>query len=147
SFKTTLRTGDSNYQRSVGTADVDEKKPPAPRVAVLLGTHDGAQWLERQVETVLKQKAVSLSIFISDDDSKDHTRECIQLLAQDRRVVALPKSPQPLGSASANFQRLIRDVGAEDFDYFAFCDQDDEWMLDRLSVAIKSLQKNNADGF
>jgi len=116
-------------------------------VAVLLGTRNGASWLDRQLETVLLQQSVSVVIFVSDDGSTDDTCKHVQRFAQDPRVVLLPTSSERLGSASANFQRLIRDIGAMEFDYFAFCDQDDEWMSGRLALAVECLRSKGADGF
>ena len=118
-----------------------------PSVAVLLATRNGGRWLDRQIDSVLLQQHVSVHIFVSDDGSTDDTCTRIQRFTQDPRVVSLPTLPKRMGSASANFQRLIRDVGAMEFDYFAFCDQDDEWMTGRLALAIERLREQGADGF
>jgi len=117
-----------------------------PSVAVLLATHNGARWLDRQIETVLFQQRVAVRIFVSDDGSTDDTYKHLQRFAQDPRIVLLPTAPTQLGSASANFQRLICDIGAMEFDYFAFCDQDDEWLPGRLALAIERLRSQGADG-
>jgi rhamnosyltransferase len=119
-----------------------------PNVGVLLATHNGSRWIDRQIDTVLAQCDVNLRIFVSDDSSTDDTVAHLRILASSEpRITILPTSEKVLGSASANFQRLIREVGDKDFQYFAFCDQDDEWESERLALAIKRLCLENADGF
>jgi rhamnosyltransferase len=140
--KLLTRNGAASSTVLVQTAETD-----TPSVAVLMATRNGSRWLERQLETVLAQQNVSVRIYVSDDGSRDGTGQQLQKLSEDPRIMVLPPSQQQLGGAGANFQRLIRDVGGADFDYFAFCDQDDEWMPDRLFVATQCLADQGADGF
>ncbi|MBO98493.1 MAG: glycosyl transferase, partial [Flavobacteriales bacterium] len=44
-----------------------------PRVAVLLAAWNGMQWIEQQVESILKQKGVQADIYINVDISDDGT--------------------------------------------------------------------------
>ena len=118
-----------------------------PSVAVLLGTYNGASWVQQQVQSVIGQSGVAVRLFVSDDQSTDGTPEIARAACPPGAFDFLPALPARLGSAGANFRRLIRDAGESDFDYFAFCDQDDIWLDNRLINAISALQDQRAEGY
>lgn len=116
-----------------------------PRVAVLMATYNGKQWLTEQVSSILQQVGVDSKLFVSDDHSTDGTLEYLNKLADsDSRVVVLPKRFR-MGSAGKNFYRLVCDVDITGFDYVAFVDQDDIWNLDKLSRHVNLIQAENAE--
>ncbi len=116
-----------------------------PRIAVLMATYNGKQWLSEQVESILQQVNVHLTLFVSDDHSTDGTLEYLKQLVQlDSRVVVLPQTAR-MGSAGKNFYRLVCDVDASGFDYVAFADQDDIWNLDKLSRHVELIKAENAE--
>ena len=103
-----------------------------PCIAVLMATHNGMNWIQEPLDSILNQQDVAVTIYISDDCSSDGTRDFIDKLSQsDSRIVLLSKMVAT-GSAGYNFYRLIIDVSLDGFDYFAFADQDDIWHLDKL---------------
>jgi rhamnosyltransferase len=116
------------------------------KILVLLATCNGQQWLNSQVDSILKQDGVDLTLFISDDGSTDGTLEYLKQLAEsDSRVVLLPKT-LPMGSAGKNFYRLVCDVDIFGFDYVAFADQDDIWNVDKVSRHVELIKAENAEG-
>lgn len=44
-----------------------------PKVAVLLAAYNGMAWIEAQLDSILKQANVCVSVFISVDTSSDGT--------------------------------------------------------------------------
>jgi rhamnosyltransferase len=115
------------------------------KIAVLMATFNGKHWLSEQVESILQQVNVDLTLFVSDDHSTDGTLEYLKRLAESNsRVVILPQTAQ-MGSAGKNFYRLVCDVDTDSFDYVAFADQDDIWNLDKLSRHIHLIQSENAE--
>ncbi|WP_201517518.1 glycosyltransferase [Gulosibacter hominis] len=102
-----------------------------PRILVLLATHNGQEFLDEQLNSVLSQADVDVTVLVSDDASTDQT---IPMLAQraetDSRVALL--EPGQFGSAAKNFARLIRDADPTGFDAVALCDQDDIWRPGKL---------------
>lgn len=97
-----------------------------PRILVLLTTHNGAEFIDEQLGSVLAQDGVDVTVVVSDDNSTDKTREILaQRASTDSRLRVL--DPGVFGSAAANFFRLIRDVDAAGFDAISLCDQDDVW--------------------
>ena len=47
-------------------------------IAVLMATYNGKQWLSEQVESILQQVNVHLTLFVSDDHSTDGTLEYLK---------------------------------------------------------------------
>lgn len=115
------------------------------RVAVLMATYNGMNWLEEQVSSILNQSGVDVHLFVSDDSSLDGSFEFLNARAEaDSRIFLLPKVSR-MGAAGRNFYRLISDVDVSDFDYIAFADQDDIWNLDKLSRHINLIKSSNAE--
>jgi rhamnosyltransferase len=110
-----------------------------------MATHNGQNWIDKQIESIIHQCKVNVTIFISDDHSNDGTFEYLSNLAKNNnRIVILPKA-SPFGSAAKNFYRLICEVNLKNFDYIALSDQDDIWNIDKLYSHMLLLEKNNAD--
>ena len=120
---------------------------PLPRVAVGLAAYNGMRYLKQQVDSILCQKGVALTIFVSVDLSTDGTEAWFHHLAEhEPRVRVLPATPA-FGSAAANFLRLLRDVDLSGFDYFSFADQDDIWVTRKLLCAHQQMTAMHADGY
>lgn len=117
-----------------------------PKVAVLMATYNGEHWLLEQLNSVINQKNVDVTIFVSDDGSTDETFQKLVLFEkQFENLVILPRG-EGLGSAGKNFYRLLCDANFDNCDYIAFSDQDDIWDTDKLNRHIELLQKYDADG-
>lgn len=107
-----------------------------PRVAVLLCTRDGSRFINQQLDSLINQQKVEIEIFWSDDGSKDNTQEIV-LSYQDRLKITPIKLPVD-HNAGDHFLKLLYIVPT-DFDYYAFCDQDDIWLPPKLKRAINFL--------
>jgi rhamnosyltransferase len=116
-------------------------------VVVLLAAYNGSKWLQEQIDSILNQINVNVTIFISIDESADDTLEmCMLLSKQYNNIIILPSIGR-IGSAAKNFFRLIRDVDINNFDYVALADQDDIWNKDKLLKAVNQLQTNSLDAY
>jgi len=116
-----------------------------PKVAVLLAAYNGMEWIGEQVDTILNQSGVDVTIFISVDLSTDGTYKwCKQQESSDSRFVVLPYGER-FGGAAKNFFRLIRDVEFSDFDFVSLADQDDIWLPNKLHHAISLIQSGGCD--
>ena len=108
-------------------------------VCVLLSTYNGERFIAEQLDSLLLQKDVDLRILIRDDGSKDNTIDIIKkYLKIDKRISFYQGDNK--GPAQSFFD-LIRNCGQ--YDYYAFCDQDDVWDEDKLSIAIQYLEKED----
>ena len=116
-------------------------------IAVLLAVYNGKEWVEEQIQSILNQTSINISIFISIDPSTDSSEDvCFALQQEYKQITVLPVD-QKFGSAAPNFFRLIRDVDISKFDYIALADQDDIWNLDKLVNAVDVLNKKNCAGY
>nr|WP_320115714.1 glycosyltransferase [uncultured Desulfuromonas sp.] len=112
-----------------------------PKYAVLLAACNGSQWIDAQLDTILGQDAVDVTVFVSVDLSSDGTEACVRRRsALDARIIFLPTG-KTFGCAAKNFYRLLRDVDLTGFDYLAFADQDDLWHEDKLARACDKLMQ------
>ena len=117
------------------------------KIAVLLASYNGVKYIKEQIDSILNQKEVDVTIFISDDLSTDGTIEYLQEIYKDfKNIVYLP-SGSKFGGAGKNFFRLIRDVDFSSFDFISFVDQDDIWYEDKLIRAIKTIEDKQLDAY
>jgi rhamnosyltransferase len=116
-----------------------------PKCAVLLATCNGEKYILEQINSILSQKGVDATIFVSDDMSTDSTLKILKSL-KSNKLIFLDNIGR-MGSASQNFFRLIRDVDFSDYDYISFADQDDIWHKDKLSKAIKAILEKGLGGY
>lgn len=118
-----------------------------PKFAILLATFNGISWIAEQINSILDQDGVDVTIFVSDDQSVDGTKEWLILrLVEEPRIRMLPANPR-LGGAARNFFRLIRDVNFFAFDYVALADQDDVWLPSKLIVAHRIFSETGASAY
>ena len=107
-----------------------------PKVQVLLSTYNGEKFLSDQIESLINQEGVNISILVRDDGSNDKTIELLNQW-QDKGILNW-YSGEHLNAALSFIDLLNSANGA---DYYAFCDQDDVWDSDKLAVAIEKLEK------
>lgn len=112
------------------------------KVQVLMSSYNGEKYIEEQVKSILNQKDVEVSLLVRDDGSKDSTPEILKRLqADDKRIDCVLE--ENLG-VKRSFLKLVQ--MADDLaDYYAFSDQDDIWIDDKLISAIRVLGKERKD--
>jgi glycosyltransferase involved in cell wall biosynthesis len=110
------------------------------RVAILLCTLNGDRFLSDQLTSIAAQSHSDWRLIVSDDGSRDATRNIVESFAAiqlDRSRVELRDGPRC--GPTANFLSLACDQMIE-ADCYAYCDQDDIWVRDKLANAIGWLQ-------
>lgn len=117
------------------------------KIAVLLASYNGVKYIKEQVDSILNQKEVDVTIFISDDLSTDKTIEYLQEIYKGLENIVYLPSGSKFGGAGKNFFRLIRDVDFSSFDFISFVDQDDIWYEDKLIRAIKTIEDKQLDAY
>jgi len=106
------------------------------KVLVLLSTYNGEKYLVEQVESIIRQVGVTVYILIRDDGSKDNTRKLIMDLASVYNNIEYIFGKN-IGYEKS-FMELVYKSG--EFDFYAFADQDDVWLEDKLQRAIDKLE-------
>lgn len=109
------------------------------RILVLLSTYNGEKYLSEQLESILNQIGVELHILIRDDGSADSTSSIIKDFARKDSRISYYKGSN-IGFA-LSFTELLKKAYElkEKYDYFAFSDQDDVWLNNKLHRAISLL--------
>jgi len=106
-------------------------------IQVLLSAYNGERYLESQLDSVLAQDVVGLSVLVRDDGSTDNTPVLLERYAAKHSSIQLLRG-ENIGFARS-FMHLLERSSAE-ARYVAFCDQDDVWQPGKLSRAIDVLR-------
>lgn len=114
-----------------------------PKVAVLMGTFNGGDFLSEQLNSVSAQTGVQPSLVVSDDGSTDDTLTCVKAFA-DSSSVPTKIIDGPAQGFSANYMSLLAAMD-ETAAYVALADQDDVWLPDKLSAAVACLAQAPPD--
>ncbi|QWD73282.1 glycosyltransferase [Polynucleobacter sp. UB-Raua-W9] len=118
-----------------------------PSVAVLLAAFNGSLWLKEQIDSILLQQDIDITLYISVDKSSDGTEALVdRMSSDDKRIQALPHG-EYFGGAGANFFRLLKSIDLAQYDFVALSDQDDIWSLNKVTNAVAALKANHAEGY
>ena len=114
---------------------MEEKK-----VKVLLSAYNGEKCIEQQIDSILGQNFQNIELYVRDDGSSDKTVQLVEKYEETGRV-HLEKG-ENVGFIKSFFW-LVENSG--DADYYAFSDQDDVWLPDKINMAIQLLEKEDAE--
>lgn len=102
---------------------------------ILLSTYDGAAYLPPLLASLDAQRHPALELLVRDDASRDDTRA---VLREHRGRIPRAVRPGAHVGLPATFFELLR-ASRPDADLFAFCDQDDVWLPDKVTRAVRLL--------
>ena len=106
------------------------------KVQILMSTYNGEKYLKEQIQSILDQQGVEISILVRDDGSQDTTIEILKELSKNPSINYY--NGENIGPAKS-FMDLINKAN-DDFNYYAFADQDDIWMLNKMIKDIEKLE-------
>lgn len=116
----------------------------APCAYILLSTHNGALYLQEQLDSLLAQTHENWVLYWRDDGSSDAT---VAMLAEFRGLVGVERCihvDEPAGRLwpAASFFALLRAVlpAVGPTDVVAFTDQDDVWLPEKLARGMAALE-------
>ncbi len=131
----------------MGIVMIDAGVARQPKVAVLLAAYNGRRWIAEQLDTILAQNGVEVTLFISIDPGTDGTAAYLHdRAATEMRIKILPELA-PSGCAARNFYRLLCDVDLHPFEYISLADQDDCWNVKKLARACEIIQRNGVEAY
>lgn len=111
-------------------------------VCVLMSTYNGEKYIEEQMNSILNQEDVKVKLIIRDDASKDLTVDIIKRIMKKNKNIVLIEG-ENVGPAKS-FMKLLNIN--EEADYYAFADQDDYWLKNKLARAISKLELSKKEG-
>lgn len=115
-----------------------------PQIAILMAVYEPRlDWLREQLQSLEEQTYPYLRLYIRDDCSptvpfeeiEGLVKECIRSFPYEIR-----RNEENLGS-NLTFQWLTQEAEGE---YFAYCDQDDVWLPEKLTVLQGKIEKSGA---
>ena len=106
------------------------------KVAVLLSTYNGEKYVGAQIHSILTQSYKNIVLVVRDDGSSDKTVKIVKEYMENYSNIKLVEGKN-LGFIKSFFELLK----LEQADYYAFADQDDVWLPDKIALAVKSLNK------
>lgn len=113
-------------------------------VNVIMATCNGEKYLREQIESLLNQ-TYPIRIYVRDDASTDMTRRILQEYdgyCQNGTELHVMESAEKLGYPMCFWRPLL---DCPDGDYYAFCDQDDVWLPDKIEQAVSCLEGKRDD--
>lgn len=109
-------------------------------VAVIVPVYNMGRYLDRCVESVLRQSWKDFTLVLLDDGSTDDSLErCLKWKQRDKRIIVISKANEGLGP-TRNFG--VRMVDAE---YITFLDSDDWWHPDYLRLMMQGTENGKND--
>jgi glycosyltransferase involved in cell wall biosynthesis len=103
-------------------------------VEVLLATYNGEKYLIEQLDSLIAQVGVSISLLVSDDGSEDKTLQILNFYKSKIANMKILKGPRM--GVKANFFYLLSQSKGK---IVALCDQDDIWDPEHLKKSIARL--------
>ena len=115
-------------------------------VAILMSTFNGDRFLAPQLHSLLSQTHTNWQLHWRDDGSEDRTLDVLAAFQRGPgrgRTQSHDKGPH-LGTARS-FLKLLRDAIETNAAFFAFADQDDIWLPDKIARAVAALASLPSD--
>lgn len=109
-------------------------------ISIALATYNGEKYLREQIDSILRQSYVNFEVVACDDCSTDNTWTILMEYSNLDKRIKCYKNDKNIGYGS-NFEKAMKICKGE---YIAFCDQDDIWLEDHLSVLIENIGNNIA---
>lgn len=121
----------------------------ADTVALCMAAYNGGQYIEEQLNSILRQTYENWVLFIRDDHSSDETPEILRRYQQNypHKIVLIEDPALSGGSSKKNFAGILSWVTARwDFSYFMFADQDDSWLEDKIEKSLNLMKQQEEGG-
>lgn len=112
------------------------------KIAILLCTYNGERFLEQQLDSFASQTHADWDLWVSDDGSKDGTLAMLKRFQEKTGEGRVHILSGPQAGFARNFFSLIDRV-PDEYDLYAFSDQDDVWFPGKLSRAVERMGQSN----
>ena len=111
-----------------------------PSVLIMMSTYNGEKYVSEQIESILAQQHVDITLAIRDDGSNDTTLHILNDYAAKHPNISVTAGDN-IGYA-ASFWTLLMQADTS-YDYYAFADQDDLWDANKIAAAIFAIKKTD----
>jgi glycosyltransferase involved in cell wall biosynthesis len=114
-----------------------------PKVNILLGCFSGAKYITEQLDSIESQTHKNWCVYASDDGSADETLDILKAYQVEWGSNKLVILQGPCKGFCQNFLSMVCNPKII-ADYYAFCDQDDIWLPEKLTAAIHCLSMKDS---
>lgn len=115
-------------------------------VSVILSAYNGEKYLKEQLDSILNQENISVKLICRDDGSSDDTLTILKTYKENNRDIVDITAGDNIGCVRSFYEALSRAVSLNpECNYFAFADQDDYWLTDKLASGVKMMSGINND--
>ena len=104
----------------------------SPTISVVIPVYNGEKFIERTVESVLRQEYPAHELLVVNDGSTDGTEKILERYHGRVRVMTIPNG----GASQARNTGILAATG----DYIALLDADDFWFKRRLLVNVEFIR-------
>lgn len=111
------------------------------RVQIIMSSYNGEKNIVRQLESIMVQTGVEVSVLVRDDGSSDHTVEILEEYCARHKNVRIIKGNN-IGWRRSFLEGLKE---SDRTDYYAYSDQDDVWAVDKLKKCIELLETESSE--
>ena len=112
-----------------------------PKVLVIMSTYNGEKFLKEQIDSILAQEDIDVSLHIFDDCSKDNTQKIAKEYEKKDKRVVLHVNEKNKNFTYNFIDGLFTFKDEQNYDYYAFADQDDFWVKNKLISAINKINE------
>ena len=109
-----------------------------PKVGILMSTYNGEKYVEEQLESILHQTYPNIKIYVRDDGSSDRTLDILGKYEKNGSIILV--RGKNVGFIKSFFELVKLCNGCE---YIAYCDQDDVWLPEKISLAVDMISKKD----
>ena len=110
------------------------------KVQVILSSYNGEKYIRQQIDSILEQKDVEVKLLVRDDGSTDNTPSILEEYEKKELISVI------YGCNIGIYKSFMTLLDyCEMADYYAFSDQDDVWLDDKLISAIIQLENKSKD--
>ena len=110
------------------------------KVAVLMPVYNGKKFVKKQIISILNQKNIDPTIFISIDKSTDNSEKYLENLKKKFKNIKNFLKKFKIWITYQKLFHLISNFKINNFDYVSLSDQDDIWYPEKLIKSINILK-------
>lgn len=116
------------------------------KAVIMMATYNGEKYLRDQLDSLLRQSYKNWELIVSDDSSSDNTlRILIEYQKKEPRIKKILSNKLYHGPFANYFNVMfyVKENLKDEYQYFFYCDQDDVWEANKLSLQISKLKTKN----
>lgn len=111
-----------------------------PSVCIMMAVYNGQTYLKEQIDSIVSQTYQNWTLMIQDDGSTDDTISVLSSYTDAR--IHFQTNTSGYHGPFINFHTLANTMKRKkSYDYYMFCDQDDIWHPDKLTLLVKEIHK------